>query len=193
MYLFAEAITQIPAVLSLLLDLRPCAVDPAQGLEINNIMAQIPLTRVRVAIVDEADFETISRFSWHCTSHGYAARTVVEKGVKRVVYMHREVARPLESEQVDHINLDSLDNRKSNLRCCVGSDNRCNRGAHRNNTTGLKGVMFHRNRKTQYSAAIRKNGKSHFLGYFKTPQEAHAAYAAVSKDHHGEFARNSRN
>jgi hypothetical protein len=176
-----------------LMSRTPALLDSAQGFLVSQTMPEIPLSRGKVAIVDEADFDALSASGWYCTSHGYAARTVVEKGVKRVVYMHREVARPLESEQVDHINLDSLDNRRANLRCCVGSDNRCNRGSHRNSTTGLKGVQFHRNRKTQYSAVIRKNNRSVFLGYFKTPEEAHAAYAAVSKEHHGEFARNSRN
>jgi len=103
--------------------------------------------------------------------------------------MHRAIARPLEDQEVDHENLNTLDNRRSNLRVCTEAQNKRNRGAHKNNKLGLKGVCLHSS-KTCYMARICKDRKVTYLGYFKTPEEAHAAYTKASKVLHEEFSRN---
>lgn len=88
---------------------------------------------------------------------------------------------------VDHINGDRTDNRWENLRAADFSQNSRNRKLDCQNTVGLKGVIFCRNRK-KYRARIRIAGVRKELGYYKSPEEAHAAYCQAAKLYHGDFA-----
>lgn len=85
---------------------------------------------------------------------------------------------------IDHRNLDKSDNRLANLRLATISQNGGNTRARRN---GLKGITVHSCGKFQ--ASVKKDGKSHYLGLFQTPEEAHAAYQRAAVELHGEFAR----
>ena len=89
-------------------------------------------------------------------------------------------------EIIDHINCDGLDNRLQNLRISSSSQNSTNRRVSRINNTGLKGVTKESGR---YSAHIWYDGKSHRLGRFDTPEEAHAAYCREARKRFGNFSR----
>lgn len=90
-------------------------------------------------------------------------------------------------QEVDHINHDTLDNRKENLRICGRVENCQNKGKHKDNTTGFKGAYFDKRRGTFYSH-IGVNGKIKWVGGgYKTAEEAHDAYLRVAKVLHGEF------
>ena len=90
------------------------------------------------------------------------------------------------TDQIDHVNNNSGDNRISNLRNSTSVENRQNAGMNCNNTSGYKGVSWHkRNGKWESTAKI--NGKTHYLGGYDTAEEAYAAYAAFVTQHHGEF------
>jgi hypothetical protein len=89
---------------------------------------------------------------------------------------------------LDHINGIRDDNRFANLREATQTQNQCNSRKRRNNTSGLKGVSFFA-RRNCWRAQIRVHGRSIGLGYFDTPEQAHAAYIAGSQKYHGEFAR----
>ncbi|MDU6435210.1 MAG: HNH endonuclease [Pantoea sp.] len=88
--------------------------------------------------------------------------------------------------EIDHINGVKTDNRIENLRDCSKSDNQCNRGMNRNNSSGYKGVYLHK-KSGKWMARIGRQGKSYGLGYFSTPQEAYSAYCAAASNLHGEF------
>jgi hypothetical protein len=88
---------------------------------------------------------------------------------------------------VDHINRNTLDNRKSNLRICSHSENRCNTGPNKTNQTGYKGVSYCK-RDNKYFAMIKKDGKSFCVGEYKDPKDAAIAYNLAAKNLHGEFA-----
>lgn len=89
---------------------------------------------------------------------------------------------------LDHINCDKTDNRIENLREATVSQNMHNRGIQRNNSTGFKGVYFHK-RAQKYTAQIKVSGKKIYLGTFDTALDAHTAYCFAAKALHGEFAR----
>ena len=72
---------------------------------------EIKLTRGKVAIVDDDDFEKLSSFSWCCGSDGYAVGRVFGKITK----MHRLITNCPSDRVVDHINNNKLDNKKKNL------------------------------------------------------------------------------
>lgn len=91
-------------------------------------------------------------------------------------------------DHVDHINQIKTDNSICNLRLATQSQNNMNKKAQSNNKTGLKGVYLYK-KNMKYTAAIKANGKRHYLGYFDTPEEAHQAYIKESGELHGQFAR----
>lgn len=92
------------------------------------------------------------------------------------------------SHQIDHINGNPSDNRLRNLRIATQSENNRNCGANKKNTTGYKGVTFHK-RDGRYQSQIRINGDRIYLGYFLTAEEAYASYCEAAGKHHGKFAR----
>lgn len=155
----------------------------------------IPLTKGLVAIVDAQDFDWLCHWSWststdRTTGKHYAVRKLTVNGKSQRIAMHREIMglKHGDERQVDHISIDeTLNNRRSNLRVASLEENRRNRRAYKNNTTGFKGVSLHPS--GSYLARIKYDGKSHNLGSFKTAEEAYAVYCASATEHHGEFSR----
>jgi len=90
-------------------------------------------------------------------------------------------------EDVDHRDTNKLNNRWSNLREADSSSNKCNVAKQANNTSGFKGVSWHKRTKT-WRADICVRKKQISLGNFDTPKKAHAAYCAAALQLHGEFA-----
>lgn len=112
-------------------------------------------------------------------------------------YIHRLVTRTTHKKtgatfQVDHINRDSLDNRKSNLRFCTAKQNSANAIRKTRSKSGFRGVCYAKRRKPlarPWCAYIGGNGKRHRnLGYYKTPEEAAHAYDLAALDLYGDFA-----
>lgn len=153
---------------------------------------QLALTKGMVALVDHDDFHLVSEYNWYAHKGGsgvYAATTVTELDGKRLmIRMHRLILGTTDSKiYVDHINGDGLDNRRSNLRVCSHADNVKNRRNQQNNQSGFKGVSWHTTNK-RWQAQIRSNGKRTHLGYYSSPQDAHAAYCDAAKKYHGAFS-----
>lgn len=150
-------------------------------------MKKIPLTQGKFALVDDEDFDELSKWAWY--PHGaYARRHINKDGrIVRRVYMHRSIMREPELE-VDHINGDGLDNRKSNLRVCTHAENLKNQITVKNSLSGVKGVSLNR-RDNKWTAYIKTEGKKIFLGNFENKQDAQIAYNVASVKHFGEFAK----
>ncbi|HTF72617.1 MAG TPA: HNH endonuclease [Edaphobacter sp.] len=150
----------------------------------------ISLTQGLVAIVDDEEFGALSAHKWCAfkVRRGgvYAVRYV--DGGRHRVFMHRVVLNASYGMFVDHINGHGLDNRRENLRLATNAQNQRNRGAQKNNKSGLKGVYWHGGHK-RWRATIYVNNIQKPLGSFNSAAEAHAAYCAAAKDLHGEFAR----
>lgn len=92
--------------------------------------------------------------------------------------------------EIDHIDGDRSNNRLSNLRLATKSQNRKNTKRHRDNKSGFKGVVFQKHtKKNPWRSVITYGGKSHHLGNFPTPEDAHAAYVRAARSTFGEFAR----
>ena len=124
----------------------------------------IPLSKGKFAIIDEDDFELISKYKWSATEPDHRrciyARTNI-KGADGKYYterMHRLILgmKKGDGKIVDHINGDGLDNRKSNLRISSSSDNAANVPIHRGNKSGYKGVSFLKDRGT-WRTEVRRN------------------------------------
>ncbi len=89
-------------------------------------------------------------------------------------------------EEIDHRECDCRDTRIFRLRESSRSENGCNRGLQTNNTSGYKGVY---KSKGKYAAQIKKHGKVHYLGLYRTAEEAYAVRRAASLKLHGDFSK----
>ncbi|MFA5990454.1 MAG: AP2 domain-containing protein [Sphingomonas sp.] len=148
-------------------------------------MKEIPLTKGKVALVDDDDFDELSKFKWFF-SKGYALKS--EDRYSTEIIMHRRIMNAPDGMDTDHINHNGLDNRRENLRVCTRSENLMNRGKLKNNTSGYKGVSWNKNSK-KWQTHIRVNGKKIYLGNFKDKEEAYKAYCDASIKYHGDFSK----
>ena len=145
-------------------------------------MKLIPLSQEKYAKVDDEDFSRVNQFKWCYTrSHGASYRRH-GKGMM----MHRFILDAPKYLEVDHINGDHTDNRRSNLRFCTHAENMRNSKMRRGNKTGYKGVYLNGRR---WAARLQFNGKTIHFGQFNTKEEAAEAYNKGAKIYFGEFAR----
>lgn len=140
-------------------------------------MKQIPLSGKcgigKVTLISDEDYKSVSGFLWYMDSKGYPYR---EKCKEKRVFLHQFImgVYPKGKTEIDHINGKKLDNRRSNLRFCTNAENRLNRTKYKTNTSGYRGVMYHKIAK-KYMARVYINNKTHYLGLFKTKEEANKA------------------
>ena len=139
-------------------------------------------------IIDDEDFEKLPTHNWRLNSYGYVVgfQKIAVGVYNRHSFLHRIITNCPKGLEVDHINGDKLDNRKSNLRIVTGQQNKMNRLAYKNNKLGLKGVCKDGKK---YKATIKKNGIKKHIGLFNTPEEAARAYDKEAKKAFGEYAR----
>lgn len=143
----------------------------------------IPLTLRMVTTVDAADYEWLSQYRWFAKGTGgkyYAGRA--ERG--EMIMMHREIMKPPPGMVVDHIDGDSLNNRRSNLRICTPRQNNHNR-TFKGNTSGFAGVYPQGKR---WRAQITHKGEQIKIGVFDDKIEAAKARDRKALEIHGEFA-----
>jgi len=142
------------------------------------------------AIVDDDDFDRISKYKWSVHKKGncfYAHRGFVCNGKLKHVLMHQEILNFPKDLDIDHINGNSIDNRKSNLRICLHQENAYNRRPNKDTETGYKDIHFVQ-KTHQFTVCITSNSKKHGIGNFKTLSEAIEAYNKAADKLHGEFA-----
>lgn len=149
-------------------------------------MKEITLTQGKVALVDDDDYERISKYNWSF-SNGYARRNQYVP-IQKTILLHRFIMGEPIGYEVDHINGDGLDNRKENLRVCTHKENTRNRKIQKNNTSGFTGVVWDKPR-NKWRAHIKYLGKLIFIGHFIDKNEASTAYEKRAKELFGDFLR----
>lgn len=151
-------------------------------------MKEIKLTKGKVTLVDDEDFPILSRHIWTAYVGGTSKNTyAVTYYRNKELSMARLIMGNPKGKVVDHINHDTLDNRKENLRICTIAQNNKNRSIESKNTTGYKGVSYSITGK-KFRARIYSGRKEIFLGTFDTEKEAAIAYNVAALIYHGEFA-----
>ena len=163
-------------------------------------MRSIPLRNrkkeiIAYTLVDDEDYEWLNQWKWYM-SHGYAIRASSRKlnknGKQKTISMSVEIMKYNhlweKGKEVDHINRQKLDNQKSNLRMATKSQNQCNMGLRKNNTSGYKGVCyFPLNKTNPWMAYVSYNRKRIHLGYFSSKESAARVYDKAAIKYFGEF------
>ncbi len=164
-------------------------------------MITIQLTRGQITIVDDEDAD-LEEEGWYALSdkhkghrHFYAARQAPSPGGRRaIIFLHRIIlerilGRPLvRHEFTDHINLNGLDNRRSNLRVATNQQNQRNkRTAPIGKSSRFKGVTWHKHT-GKWQARISVNKQTKYLGVFEIEEEAAKTYDAAALRLFGGFA-----
>jgi hypothetical protein len=141
-------------------------------------------------LIDDDVYEKICLDSWFITKNrngrtGYAAKSIWTTGGNKRVYLHRLIAEADDGSVVDHINGNTLDNRRENLRVVDASINEQNKKPY--GESDLKGVHFNKYA-GKWQSKITKDGKQRHLGYFESKEDAARMYNFWALDLYGENA-----
>lgn len=154
--------------------------------------AYIPLTQGYTATIDAADVPLVEGYNWTAYVRPNGAVHVFRKatieGKLRNVWLHRVIAQTPDGLDTDHVDGDGLNNVRTNLRFATRSQNNRNQRRHDRNTSGHKGVSWHKKDK-RWRACIHVNNRYIHLGHFVNIEDAVAAYENASAELHGEFGR----
>ena len=145
----------------------------------------IPLTKGLFAMVDAADYERVSQYTWCASCSGnrvYAYR----KDRRKTVRLHQFLMNPPKGMVVDHIDGNGLNDRRSNLRVCTQHQNLFN-SRPIVKSSRFKGVYFRR-RSGKWCAGIRHCGHDLHIGTFDDEIEAAQAYDRKAHELFGEYA-----
>lgn len=135
-------------------------------------------------IIDDEDFDKINKYRWACSIHKKGRIYFYARPEN--ISMHRLIMGFPNGMDVDHINSNWLDNRKSNLRICSRSQNNYNNRMSIRNRSGLKGVCWDKEH-GKWRAQIKIGNKQKYLGLFKNKEDAWKVYKKEVIEVRGEY------
>lgn len=149
---------------------------------------KVKLTKGKEAVIDNLDFDLISKYKWRYGFGGMGGEYAVTGNGKGspTIRMHRLILGAKKGQIIDHVDGNGLNNMRKNLRIVSSLESSQNKGIYKNNTVGQKGVYLHRGK---FEARIMVNDKRIYLGRFDTAKEAGVVYRQAELKYFGEFAR----
>lgn len=155
-------------------------------------MKTIELSRGLEAQVDDDDYEYLSQWKWAADNNNYPVRSErrSETGRKhrKLIRMYRVILNAPDNMQVDHIDVNPLNNQKSNIRLATRSENMRNRKTSKSCKSGFKGVWWNPKRQ-RWIAYIKYNNRSVVLGRYNNKLQAAHRYNREATKLFGEYAR----
>lgn len=160
----------------------------------NDNYKTIPLSSGFEALVSNEDYEMLAKYKWSISPERkniYAVRNRTNADpadLPSVIRMHRVILQAQPGTIVDHVNLNTLDNRRENLRFCNKGQNNYNRKPSKGKSSQYKGVAWNA-KDSVWMSYVTHEGKRTYLGTYKNERDAVIAYNVGAKLLHGEFAR----
>lgn len=154
-------------------------------------MKEISLSQGKFAIVDDEDYEELSKYKWQVKKGWhtlYATRNIRTAIEHTNLLMHRAIMGDIKGVAYDHIDGNGLNNQRENLRLATKRENAQNRGFQKNSTSEHKGVSWDKINK-KWRVNICRDGKCINIGRYTGMIEAARAYDRKAKEFFGEFAR----
>jgi HNH endonuclease/AP2 domain len=145
------------------------------------------LTQGKFAVVSGPDYKFLMQWRWQA-HHDKRNDSWSAVRHEKPRLMHRVILDAPNGVQVDHVDGDGLNNRRSNIRLATQQQNAWNRGPQSINTSGFKGVSWDK-RRSKWIATIAFDGRTIALGAFTDKLDAAKAYRDAAPKYHGEFAR----
>jgi hypothetical protein len=148
-----------------------------------------------ITFVSDIDYDFLIQWKWYPVNNGYTTYVYRKKGYGRkgskTVYMHNEIMNPPKEHEVDHVNMNGLDNQRENLRVCTKSQNISHRPNSRRGVVPYRGVhIIHVGKYTGLQVRITVNNKGIHLASLPLGSEIGGAkiYDKYARLYHGEFA-----
>lgn len=141
-------------------------------------------------LVDDNDFEYLNRFKWHYKNINGINYANTWLSHNKGILMHKLLLTNPD-KLVDHIDNNGLNNQRNNLRYCTKSQNAVNtlKSRGKSKYKGVSQAQSHGIYYNSWYAYAWHNKKRHFLGQFKTEDEAAIAYNIKMIELHGNFAK----
>lgn len=149
-------------------------------------MKRIQLTRGKVTIVDDEDYEELNKYKWQCNYYGYASRR--NGDIPRWHMAWDIIGKPRGGMVIDHIHGNKLDNRKEELRFATRSQNAINSKMFKTNTSGYRGICWNKYRQ-KWMARISVNNKRIYLGCYTDKKMAADVYNEAAIVYFGKFVK----
>lgn len=140
----------------------------------------------RLFYIDKEDYEMVSKYRWIVNDVGYVISATTRDGMEGVL-LHRYILNAPKDSEIDHINRNPLDCRKNNLRFCSRTQNNQNQNVRKDNSSGVKGVSFLKD-KNKWHSRITVNHKTILLGNYDRYEDAVTARMKAEKKYCGEFS-----
>jgi hypothetical protein len=137
-------------------------------------------------IIDATDVDLVKDTKWYATKN---RDTDLYCTNNKVGPIHRFIMNAPKDMVVDHINHDTLDNRKENLRVCTNQQNIMNCKTPKNNVSKCKGVYWAKD-KNKWTVQVTINNKTKYIGRYDDYETAVSARLDAERQYYGEFAYN---
>ena len=157
-------------------------------------MKKIKVDQNNFALVDDKDYKWLNKFNWHFLSNIEKNFYAIAQINKKRTFMHRLIMNTPKGMVTDHINHNTLDNQRHNLRICSTQQNLQNADKYRKSKSNYKGVYLDKFIKKgkeycYWKASITLNKQRLDIGRFKNERWAAMAYDIWAKELFGEFAK----
>lgn len=158
------------------------------------IMIVSPKHGLHKVRISACDFETVSKMTWQLRKakrkngivYNYFWNSKRIKGKRNYTALHRFIVNAKKGDIVDHIDGDTNNNTRENLRICTMAQNIQKANLTKPRKCPYMGINKHRNK---WRAYIRDNGKATHLGTFDTPLQAAVAYDKAARRIFGKYAK----
>ena len=134
--------------------------------------------------VDVEDFDKVKPYCWTESVSNMGLHFPVTTINNKTISMHQFLG----CKNWDHADKNEMNNRRCNLRPCTVQENRRNKSTQKNNTSGVSGVSWRKDKQVWRAYITVETGKQTNLGHFKNKDDAIRARLKAENEMFKKFA-----